>query len=73
MSDSVDKQEESGSETPTRRKRVLGAPNATQGEDDKKSTPSQTESSKPARTRKLVPGANPATQKTNDEKIIGTP
>ena len=73
MSDSVDKHEESGSETPTRRKRVLGAPNATQGEDDKKSTPSQTESSKPARTRKLVPEANSTTQKTNDEKIVGTP
>ena len=75
MSDSVDKQEKLGSETPTRRKRVLGAPNAnaTQSEDDKKSIPSQTESSKPARTRKLVPGANSATQKTNDEKIVATP
>jgi ribonuclease E len=73
MNDSVDKQEKLGSETPTRRKRVLGAPNATQGEDDKKSTPPQTESSKPARTRKLVPGANSTTQKTNDEKIVETP
>jgi ribonuclease E len=73
MSDSEDNKEKSGSETPTRRKRVLGAPNATQGEDAKKSASSQTESAKPARTRKLVPGANPATQKTNDEKIIGTP
>ena len=73
MSDSADKQEKLESETPTRRKRVLGASNETQPEEGKKSTPSQAESSKPARTRKLVSEVNVATQKTNDDKDIGTP
>jgi ribonuclease E len=72
MSDSADNQEKLENETPTRRKRVLGASNATQSEEEKKSTPPETESSKPARTRKLVPEVNVATQKTNDEKVIGT-
>ena len=72
MSDSLDNQEKLENETPTRRKRVLGASNATQRKEEKKSTPPETESSKPARTRKLVPEVNVATQKTNDEKAIGT-